>query len=188
MQKKYFFIHIFLIIYPQAHYLQSYKFNLFLKFCVKILFCKHYFSPLNTFMRKGKDRDPDLWLMDPDSEGPKTCGSPTLPATQVYEKEKLCGNRVCTVYTNWPGGSGWGMYPGCQTVRRTASSHSVWKGGGEVWQPALRLSRITAPGSAAPDSLFSRNSWNLSGVKDSVAEPDQGSGAFLTPGSGIRDW
>ncbi len=30
-----------------------------LKFCVKILFCNHYFSPLNTFMRKGEDPDPD---------------------------------------------------------------------------------------------------------------------------------
>jgi hypothetical protein len=28
------------------------------KISVKILFCKHYFSPLNTFMRKGKDPDP----------------------------------------------------------------------------------------------------------------------------------
>ncbi len=27
--------------------------------CVKILFCKHYFSPLNTFERKGKDSDPE---------------------------------------------------------------------------------------------------------------------------------
>jgi hypothetical protein len=31
---------------------------LLLKFCVQILFCKHYFSPLNTFTRKGKDPDP----------------------------------------------------------------------------------------------------------------------------------
>jgi hypothetical protein len=31
-----------------------------LKFCAKILFCNHYFSLLNTFMRKGKDLDPDL--------------------------------------------------------------------------------------------------------------------------------
>ena len=30
------------------------------KFCIKILFCNHYFSPLNTFMRKGKDLDPYL--------------------------------------------------------------------------------------------------------------------------------
>jgi hypothetical protein len=28
-------------------------------FCVKILFFRHYFSPLNTFMRKGNDPDPD---------------------------------------------------------------------------------------------------------------------------------
>jgi len=34
-----------------------------LNFCVKILFCKHYFSPLNTFMRKGKDPDPDPYLV-----------------------------------------------------------------------------------------------------------------------------
>ncbi len=36
------------------------KLNLLLKFCVKIIFCKHYFSPLNTFMRKGKEPDPYL--------------------------------------------------------------------------------------------------------------------------------
>ncbi len=49
------------------------KISFLLKFCVKILFCKHYFSPLNTFMRKGKDPDPesDLWLTDPDPGGPK---------------------------------------------------------------------------------------------------------------------
>jgi hypothetical protein len=44
--------------------------------------CKHYFSPLNTFMRKGKDPHQYLWLIDPDPGGPKTCesgsGSPTL--------------------------------------------------------------------------------------------------------------
>jgi hypothetical protein len=28
-------------------------------FCIEILFCYHYFSPLNTFMRKEKDSDPD---------------------------------------------------------------------------------------------------------------------------------
>ncbi len=28
------------------------------KFCVKIFFCKNYFSPLNIFMRIGKDPDP----------------------------------------------------------------------------------------------------------------------------------
>ncbi len=54
----------------------------FSKICVRILFWKHYFSPLNTFMRKGKDSDlnQDLWLMDLDPGDPKTCGSgsPTL--------------------------------------------------------------------------------------------------------------
>ncbi len=30
-------------------------------FCVKILLCKHYFSPLNTFVRKGLDPDPQHW-------------------------------------------------------------------------------------------------------------------------------
>ncbi len=32
---------------------------------LKCFFCRHYFSPLTTFIRKGKDPDP---------EGPKTCG------------------------------------------------------------------------------------------------------------------
>jgi hypothetical protein len=38
-----------------------------------MLFCRHYFSPPNTFMRKGKDPDPDLhlWLMHPWSGRPK---------------------------------------------------------------------------------------------------------------------
>jgi hypothetical protein len=53
--------YIFFIIYPQSHYLQSLKFNFLLKFCVKVLFCKHYFSPLNTFIRKEKDPAPDLY-------------------------------------------------------------------------------------------------------------------------------
>jgi hypothetical protein len=39
----------------QAHHLQFKKFNFLLKFCVKISFCRHYFSPLNKFMRKGND-------------------------------------------------------------------------------------------------------------------------------------
>ncbi len=63
-----------------------------LKFSCVILFGKHYFSPLNTFMRKGRiwsriwifelDTDPYLWLMDPVC--PKTCGSgsPTLSHSQ----------------------------------------------------------------------------------------------------------
>ncbi len=39
-----------------------------------ISFGKHYFSPLNTFMRKGKDPDPYLCLTDPNPRGQKTCG------------------------------------------------------------------------------------------------------------------
>ncbi len=35
------------------------KIKFFAKFCVKILFCKHYFCPLNTFMRRGKDPELD---------------------------------------------------------------------------------------------------------------------------------
>jgi hypothetical protein len=44
--KKLFF-HIFFLYLTQAYY-------------VKILFYEHKFRPLNTFMRKGKDPDPDL--------------------------------------------------------------------------------------------------------------------------------
>ncbi len=79
MQKKIFVFIFFSYNLPQANHLQSKKFNFLLKFCVKILFCMYYFSPLNTFMRKEKDPEPDphLWLMDPDLDpgGPKTCGS-----------------------------------------------------------------------------------------------------------------
>ncbi len=53
--KKYFFLHIFLKTCPQAHHLQSKNLNFLLKFCDKMIFCRHYISPLNTFMRKGKD-------------------------------------------------------------------------------------------------------------------------------------
>jgi hypothetical protein len=38
-----------------------------------ILFCNHYYSPLNTFIRKGKDPDPHA-----DPGGSKTYGSGTL--------------------------------------------------------------------------------------------------------------
>ncbi len=58
-QKNYIYIYIFfLITCPEAHYLHSKKFNFLPKLCVKNLFCRHYFSPLNTFMRKGKDPEP----------------------------------------------------------------------------------------------------------------------------------
>jgi hypothetical protein len=42
--------------------LSSVVIKFFAKFGVKMLFCKQYFSPLNTFMRKGKDPDPDQYL------------------------------------------------------------------------------------------------------------------------------
>ncbi len=65
MQKK--FSYFFLITYPQEHYLQSYKFNCLINFVLN-LFCKHYVSPLNIFMRKGKDPEPEPDLKpDPDS-------------------------------------------------------------------------------------------------------------------------
>ncbi len=35
------------------------KLNFLRNFCSQILFCKHYFSPLNTFMGKGKGPEPD---------------------------------------------------------------------------------------------------------------------------------
>ncbi len=50
--KKIIFSYFFLITCPQAYHLQSKQFNFLLKFIVKILFCRHYFSPLNTFIRK----------------------------------------------------------------------------------------------------------------------------------------
>jgi hypothetical protein len=62
-------------------HLQSKKLNFWLKFGVKMLFCRHYFSPLNTFMRNGKDPDPDYWIRireaqkhaDPADQDPQHC-------------------------------------------------------------------------------------------------------------------
>jgi hypothetical protein len=74
MQKKNFIF--FLIIsynFPQANYL--------------CYFCKHYFNPLNTFMRNlGKNPDP---------RDPKTCGSgcPTLSIT-VFVNNVFMGKPV----------------------------------------------------------------------------------------------
>jgi hypothetical protein len=49
------------------------KIRLLARIYLKILFCNHYFSPLNTIMRKGKNPDPYLWQRDPDADsgGPK---------------------------------------------------------------------------------------------------------------------
>jgi hypothetical protein len=72
--KNYFIF--FHTTFPQAHHLfQTKKCNFCAKIFVEILFVRRYFSPLNTVMRKGKDPDPYLWLMDPDPGGPKTFGS-----------------------------------------------------------------------------------------------------------------
>ncbi len=57
----------------------------------------HYFSPLNTFMRKGKypepDPDPHLWLMDPDPGGPKKPADP-VPDPQHCIVPFLCREEV----------------------------------------------------------------------------------------------
>ncbi len=89
--------------YPRAHYLQSQKFNFLLKFYVKILCCKHYFSPLSTFVRKGKDPDPYLWVFDPDPGAPKTCGSgsPTLKKRKYFDVPKSCLNDLLFSAWRW---------------------------------------------------------------------------------------
>ncbi len=89
------FWYFFLITYSRAHYLQSLVCCFKDKSGVKILFCKHYL--LNNFMRKGKDPDPYLWLMDPDPfEGPKTSGSgsPTLVKIPIFSYFSLSFFRV----------------------------------------------------------------------------------------------
>ncbi len=89
VKNNFFSFIFFLITYPQAYYLQSWKLNFLLKFWVKILFFKQFFSQLNTLMRRRQDSEPDpdldpcLWRMDPDPGGPKNAsGSPTLLPTQ----------------------------------------------------------------------------------------------------------
>jgi hypothetical protein len=56
------------------------KLNFLSKFCVKILICRHYFSPLNKNPEPDPDPDPYLRLMDPDPDprGPKTSGQHRL--------------------------------------------------------------------------------------------------------------
>jgi hypothetical protein len=61
--KKCFFHIFFLITYPQAHYLQSSKFNFLPNFC------STRSTPL---FEKDPEPDPNLGLMDPDPGGPKT--------------------------------------------------------------------------------------------------------------------
>jgi hypothetical protein len=74
-------------------------------FFVKMVFCRHYFTPLNTFKRKGKDLeldpdpDPHLRLMDPDPGGPKNMRILRIDP-QHYKNPylSLCGMQ-------WPYGS-----------------------------------------------------------------------------------
>ncbi len=77
--KENLFFIFFLLPYLQVHYLQSSKLNFLLKFWVKILFCKHYFSPLYTFIwekERIRNRTSDQWIriqeaqkhVDPDPE------------------------------------------------------------------------------------------------------------------------
>jgi hypothetical protein len=50
-------MHIFSYILLAVALSAVLKVLIFAKIFSKILFCKHYLSPLNTFMRKGKDLD-----------------------------------------------------------------------------------------------------------------------------------
>ncbi len=69
--KKLIFSPYFLLITcSQAHFFHSWKFNFLLKFLVKIIFWKHYFI-------KGENPDPD-------SRGPKTCGSGSRSPTLIF--------------------------------------------------------------------------------------------------------
>jgi hypothetical protein len=61
--KNKFSLHFFLLLTRRHTILSPKKLNCLLKFCVKILFGKHYFSLLNIFMRKKKDPVPEP---DPD--------------------------------------------------------------------------------------------------------------------------
>jgi hypothetical protein len=73
---------IFFLLLTQRYIILSLKNNFFFNFVLKFYLAKHYSSPLKTFMRKGKDPEPD-------PGGPKICvscgseygsgsGSPTL--------------------------------------------------------------------------------------------------------------
>jgi hypothetical protein len=62
---KRIFSYFFLITCPQANHLQTEIFNFLLDLSVKILFSRHYFSQLNTLMRKVKEPEP---VPDPDPD------------------------------------------------------------------------------------------------------------------------
>ncbi len=70
MQKNIFFSLFFSYNWNTGTLSSVLKIKFLLKFCAKILFCNHY-------LRKGKDPNPQLRIMDPDPDpgGQKTCGS-----------------------------------------------------------------------------------------------------------------
>ncbi len=90
---------LFPITCPQALHLQSKKFHVLLKFCVKILFCRHYRT---VFKRKGKDPEPDscpdpyLWLMDPNRirKAQKTFGSESGSTTLLAWLRRRRGSQA----------------------------------------------------------------------------------------------
>ncbi len=89
-------------------------------FLLKFYFVSIISVLLNTFMRKGKDPDLYLWLMDPDPGGQKTCGSGSQslifvvdsdPARDNYRSSLnapqivLCSSgRVSRLVGRWSGG------------------------------------------------------------------------------------
>jgi hypothetical protein len=62
-------------------------------FAKKVLFCKHYFSPLDTFMRKGKDPDPYLFISGSGSRMPKNIRIPNTKELRIIAS--------CYVYCRW---------------------------------------------------------------------------------------
>jgi hypothetical protein len=101
----------------QAHHLQYEKLNFLLKFCVKMLLCRHYFSSLNTcirinvrtigktFMRKRKAPDPD----------PK-------PLTNGYGSGRPRNMRILRIRSGSP------------TLKFSGSMSTFWSGFGRTWK------------------------------------------------------
>ncbi len=114
-----------------------------------MLFCRHYFSPLTTFKRKGKDPDPHLLLMEPDPDpgGPKTCGScgsgswsPTLTVRYlfIFLKQEAETTLPGVVMLSATGGRHWWLYNlWVETARAASRAWRWWVG--RLLAPILRL-------------------------------------------------